>query len=191
MWRGGTLELNPHRAIPEHEEVATEAAQQSLDGDSGRLTISSTISETKRDSGGAEFVSYKISCVLSGRESLNWVTRRRFSEFYDLHTRLNRMGDVRASLPTRNPFAKMSPSVVHAREQGLLRYLNTVLEYCSDTQCVLLAKFLQVAPPTLALGSPLSGLPLRLLPARPAPQAFHVVFEPARRYPPSTTIPEE
>lgn len=152
MWRGGTLELNPHRAIPEHEEVTSEPARPGGFEDTGRLAITSTSSETKRDSGGAEFVVYRIACVLSGRGSAQWVTRRRFSEFYDLHTRLGRIGDVRATLPSRlNPFSKMSPSVVRAREQGLLRYLNCMLEHCSDSQCVLLAKFLQVTFPTRCL----------------------------------------
>eukprot|EP00287_Rhodomonas_sp_CCMP768_P008395 CAMPEP_0196726928 /NCGR_PEP_ID=MMETSP1091-20130531/8038_1 /TAXON_ID=302021 /ORGANISM="Rhodomonas sp., Strain CCMP768" /LENGTH=129 /DNA_ID=CAMNT_0042069433 /DNA_START=172 /DNA_END=557 /DNA_ORIENTATION=- len=52
-------------------------------------------------------------------------------------------GAVHAELPSRNPFALMS-SVIHAREKGLQEYLNQVLERCSDDQCHLLAKFLQV-----------------------------------------------
>ena len=74
---------------------------------------------------------------------MSWEVRRRYNDFYTLHTKLKRYGAVVAELPSRNPFAKMA-SVVRSREIGLQEYLQAVLSHCNDKQCSYLAKFLSV-----------------------------------------------
>ena len=108
------------------------------------LFVSGTRAVTAHDAEGSEHTVYVLRCsYIEDGARVSWEVRRRYNDFFTLHTKLKRYGAVVAELPSRNPFAKLS-SVVRSREIGLQEYLQAVLSHCNDQQCSYLAKFLQV-----------------------------------------------
>lgn len=108
------------------------------------LFVSATRGVTAFDTEGNEYTAYVLRCsYIEDGGRVSWEVKRRYNDFFTLHTKLKRYGAVVAELPSRNPFGKMS-SVVRSREIGLQEYLQAVLNHCNDNQCTYLAKFLQV-----------------------------------------------
>jgi hypothetical protein len=108
------------------------------------LFVSATRGVTAFDTEGNEYTAYVLRCsYIEDGGRVSWEVKRRYNDFFTLHTKLKRYGAVVAELPSRNPFGKMS-SVVRSREIGLQEYLLAVLNHCNDKQCSYLAKFLQV-----------------------------------------------
>ena len=108
------------------------------------LFVSATRGVSSFDTEGNEYTAYVLRCsYVADGERVSWEVKRRYNDFFTLHTKLKRYGAVVAELPSRNPFGMMS-SVVRSREIGLQEYLQSVLNHCNDKQCTYLAKFLQV-----------------------------------------------
>lgn len=108
------------------------------------LFVSAARATAAVDDDGNEYTAYVLRCsYVEDGGRVSWEVKRRYNDFYTLHTKLKRYGAVVAELPSRSPFAKMS-SVVRSRELGLQEYLQAVLNHCNDKQCSYLTKFLQV-----------------------------------------------
>jgi hypothetical protein len=131
------------------------------------LFVSVARGVTSFDTEGNQYTAYVLRCSnVVDDERVSWEVKRRFKEFFTLHTELKRCGTVVADLPYRNPFGMMS-SVVRRREIGLQEYLQSVLNHCNDKQGTYLAKFLQVqkhliSPPAPSVSSMLGVRALRL-----------------------------
>jgi hypothetical protein len=139
------------KSLPTLAEECVDAAGEP------RLIVSLCTAEECQEESGAGYTVYALKCVMvgglgphyghvqRGMDVISWMVKRRYSEFYALHTRLKTLGKVRAELPSKNPLSKFSfTRIVQSREIGLVDYLNSVLNKCNDEQCVLLAKFLKV-----------------------------------------------
>ncbi len=103
-------------------------------------------SETVDDGEGGKVVEYIFRCyAFVGNDRPIWEVRRRESDFQKLHSHLKKKGEVLAEYPTSNFFSKIGAGFLSRRkEDSFKEYLNSMLNHCSDEQCVLLCKFLRV-----------------------------------------------
>ena len=88
--------------------------------------------------GGESYVEYVI-CVRASEES--WTLQRRFRQFRQLHTTMSQAyGSVVNTIPfpSRRLFGNKSEHLAQERRQLLQRYLNTLIQSCSEiAQCPL------------------------------------------------------
>jgi hypothetical protein len=111
-----------------------------------QVVVTAMSSETVDDGDGGKVVEYIFRCyAFVGNDRPIWEVRRRECDFQKLHMHLKKKGDVIAEYPSPTFFSKIGAGFLSRRkEDSFKEYLNSMLNHCSDEQCVLLCKFLRV-----------------------------------------------
>ncbi len=111
-----------------------------------QVVVTAMSSETVDDGDGGKVIEYIFRCyAIVGNDRPIWEVRRRESDFQKLHLHLKKKGDVLAEYPSHNFLSKIGAGFLSRRkEDSFKEYLNSMLNHCTDEQCVLLCKFLRV-----------------------------------------------